>query len=205
MRGAVANASGVKFPCRIAASRLARQRGNRRLRKKIGFDCVAVTGNGRANPIDRGAHSALTWRSLDGPRRSLASPRWTLRARRLLRRGIRLHHAENIALAVVCVGEPADSRDRHSWHDHHGSQLADFLERCVETVYADRADVRIDRLHRYRRRSASGEQAAVNAYRARLAGLDQPVILWAFPLVERPAEQGGVESDRSLGIGSLNL
>jgi len=54
--GTAANTGGVKFTRDISRMCLLGQRGNRRSRQKIGFDCAALIGDCRAYPIDRGGH-----------------------------------------------------------------------------------------------------------------------------------------------------
>src|ERR1700730_5308869 len=57
--------------------------------------------------------------------------------RTLLRIGIRLHHAEEIAFGVLAVGEVTDGGNRRLGHDELAAGAGDNSDRLVHGIHAD--------------------------------------------------------------------
>ena len=91
----------------------------------------------------------------------------------------RLQHPENVAFRIFHIRQPSHPRNLHLVQRHTAAGALHFIDRCVDVVHADGANVCIYRLAILRRRSVPGRQAAINAgVRGAglvLAGVDHPI------------------------------
>src|SRR5260370_14416789 len=115
-------------------------------------------------------------------------------SRRSARRGVGLHHAEDVAFGVLGVGKPADAGDGHLGQCDASAVRGDAKNVLVEDRHVHRTDKGNDLVA-----ARPGVPAGHSAVDTRLllgAGFDEPVIHRAFPLGEVPANERAVEANR---------
>lgn len=119
--------------------------------------------------------------------------------------GIGFHKAEDVALGIAGVGEPAGGGDGNFWREHEAAMAGDERDGGVERRHVDGAEKRGDGLIGLGRRADAGMKTAVDAGLTGRAGGDEPVGQGATQTFELPAKHGGVERDGAQGIVGLDF
>ena len=112
---------------------------------------------------------------------------------RFVCRQVPLKYSQDISLSIFEIGNVTDTRYGALRDDCFPAVAVDLRQVVVE-----RGD--IDDIRGRGKHLSAPREGAVDAGLAFVSGCDEPVIFRPLPLVDFPAEDAGVEVDRSLGF-----